>query len=111
MSTPSPTGEPHSQLSKLARLEELRTRFDRVAVDHPSVEAVVEYRPDLRHEQCEREALNLYVKPADPASDTYYLERAEESKGYYTAMRAALAGEERIPPLQLTIEEDGRQLY
>src|SRR5437016_216126 len=61
-----------------ARLEKLLHKFDRAACDHPNIDAVVVFRPDLRSEETERHARNLYVKPADPESENYSQELAEE---------------------------------
>ncbi|MCI0460798.1 MAG: hypothetical protein L0Z62_27940 [Gemmataceae bacterium] len=94
-----------------ARLEELRRRFDHAACDHPNVDAVVVWRPDLRREETERQAHNLHAKPADPASDNYAAELTEQMRGAYAAMRCALEWEEWIPPSSGSIEQLGGQRY
>jgi hypothetical protein len=94
-----------------ARLKELHRRFETAALDHPDVEAVVVYRPDLRREEAERQSLALFVTPADPASNNYHLERLAEVKGTYEAMRFALACREWIPPTGDSIEQLGFQGY
>ena len=55
----------------LVRLQELRSRFDHTAFEHPDLDAVVVYRPDLRREEADRQARNLHVKPVDPASENF----------------------------------------
>ena len=45
-----------TQITDPVRLEELRNRFDSDSFDHPSVDGVVVYRPDLRRKEAERQA-------------------------------------------------------
>jgi hypothetical protein len=94
-----------------ARLEELSRRFDRAAVEYPNVDAVVVWRPDLRREEAERQARNLHCNPADPASENFGQELAEQTRGEYAAMMYAVACEAWVPPTSASIEQLGGQTY
>jgi hypothetical protein len=104
---PAPPGE----ADLVGRLEELKSRFDRAAFDHPRVDAVVVYRPDLRREEAEREARNLYVRPADPASENYGAELNEQMRGTHAAISCAIEWESWIPGEDKSIHQLGSKEY
>jgi hypothetical protein len=94
-----------------ARLDKLRRRFNEAAYNFPTVDAVVVYRPDPHREEAERQARSLYVKPANPASEHFAEEWAEQTRGTHEAMRRALNWEHWVPPTTSTIGELGGQAY
>jgi hypothetical protein len=95
----------------LSRLGELRDRFDRAACNHPNVDAVVVYRPDLRREEVEREGRSLLIEPSDAEIEISAAERIEQRKRAHAARLLALATEYWIPPSDKSIEQLGGQEY
>lgn len=94
-----------------ARLEELRLRFDQVALAHSSLNAVVVFRPDLFREEAERQAQDRYGKAAEPGWDSNTQDLADESIGPYDAARHAADWERWIPPESGSIEQIGGERY
>jgi hypothetical protein len=101
-----------AQAFNLARLEELRTRFEKAAYDFPSLDAVVVYRPDLRREEAERQARNRHLRPIDPTSESCGVEQVAQTRDPFAAGRCDMEwGEEWIPPFRSSIGQRRCQQY
>jgi hypothetical protein len=91
--------------------EELHKRFHVAACEHPSIDAVVVFRPDLREEETERQAKALLVQLADPLSANYSQQRSNECKGIHAAIGLTQLWDKWIPPLYNNIEQIGGIKY
>lgn len=99
------------QIPIISPLVELCRRFDLVATNYPSVDAVVVYRPDVRSSEAESQARKLFVKPANPDSEHYAIELAEQNGGTHSARACAMQWDRWIPPSNGSIEQLGGQTY
>jgi hypothetical protein len=99
------------QIPIISSLVELCRRFDLAAAKYPCVDAVVVYRPDIRSSAAESQARKLFVKPANPDSEHYAIELAEQNGGTHRARGCAMQWVRWIPPSDGSIEQLGGQTY
>jgi hypothetical protein len=99
-----------SKVPNRVPLDELYRRFDQAACDHPNVDAVVVYRPDLRSQEAERWAQGLYFNPAETASDNFAGDVSIQTRFHYAATRRSMNWDLWIPPSEKSIEQLGGQI-
>jgi hypothetical protein len=93
------------------QLEKLCQKFEEAAYSHPTLDAVVVYRPDLRLQETERQARNWYFKEADTTSENSAVEFAKQTRSEYEVMRSTRVWEDWIPPTDKNIMQLGAEEY